>query len=65
MVELRRLFPAVIDTAQARARARSIAGWKPLPAKSRSGDCARGRTDRPVAAAASATGLPARPCLPD
>jgi hypothetical protein len=29
-VELRRLFPpAVIDTAQARACARTIAGWKP------------------------------------
>jgi hypothetical protein len=64
-VELRRLFPAVTDTAQARACARTIAAWKPLAAKSRSGDCARGRTDRPVAAAASATGTPARPCLPD
>jgi hypothetical protein len=30
-VELRRLFPAVTDTAQARARDRNIAGWKPLP----------------------------------
>ena len=30
-VELRRLFPAVTDTAQARACARAIAGWKPLP----------------------------------
>ena len=29
--ELRRLFPAVTDTAQARACARTIAGWKPLP----------------------------------
>ena len=29
-VELRRLFPAVTDTAQARACARTIAGWKPL-----------------------------------
>jgi hypothetical protein len=28
--ELRRLFPDVGDTAQARACARSIAGWKPL-----------------------------------
>ena len=33
-VELRRLFPAA-DTAQARACARTIAGWKPLPAPSR------------------------------
>jgi hypothetical protein len=30
-VELRRLFPAVTDTAQARACARTIADWKPLP----------------------------------
>jgi hypothetical protein len=29
-VELRRLFP-VTDTAQARACARTIADWKPLP----------------------------------
>ena len=29
-VELRRLFPGVTDTAQARACARTIAGWKPL-----------------------------------
>jgi hypothetical protein len=31
-VELRRLFPAVADTEQARACARTIAGWQPLPA---------------------------------
>jgi hypothetical protein len=30
-VELRRLFPAITYTAQARACARSIAGWQPLP----------------------------------
>ena len=30
-VELCRLFPGVTDTAQARACARTIAGWKPLP----------------------------------
>ncbi len=30
-VELRRLFAGVTDTAQARACARAIAGWKPLP----------------------------------
>jgi hypothetical protein len=34
-VELRRLFPAVTDTAQARACARTIAGWKPLPVPQR------------------------------
>jgi len=36
-VELRRLFPAITDTAQARAYARTIAGWKPLPVPLRSG----------------------------
>ena len=30
-VELRRLFPAITDNAQARECARTIAGWKPLP----------------------------------
>jgi hypothetical protein len=30
-VELRRLFPGITDTAQARECARTIAGWKPLP----------------------------------
>lgn len=30
-VELRRLFPGITDNAQARACARTIAGWKPLP----------------------------------
>ena len=37
-IELRRLFPAVTDTAQARACARTIAGWKPYPPR-----CARFR----------------------
>ena len=30
-IELRRLFPGITDNAQARAWARTIAGWKPLP----------------------------------
>jgi hypothetical protein len=30
-VELRRLFPGVMDTAKARECARTIAAWKPLP----------------------------------
>jgi hypothetical protein len=30
-VELRRLFPGITDTAQAREYARTIAGWQPLP----------------------------------
>ena len=43
-VELRRLFPAATDTAQARACARTIAGWKPLPAPLR--PAPRGRPRR-------------------
>ena len=31
-VELRRRFPGILDNEQARACARTIAGWKPLPA---------------------------------
>jgi hypothetical protein len=34
-VELRRLFPGITDAAQARACARTIAGWKPLPERVR------------------------------
>ncbi len=30
-VELRRLFPGITSPTQARACARTIAGWKPLP----------------------------------
>jgi hypothetical protein len=30
-VELRRRFPGIIDNAQARECARTIASWKPLP----------------------------------
>jgi hypothetical protein len=30
-VELRRLFPGITSTTQARECARTIAGWKPLP----------------------------------
>ncbi len=31
-VEVRRLFPGITDNAAARECARTIAGWKPLPA---------------------------------
>jgi hypothetical protein len=31
-IELRRLFPGIADNAKARECARTIAGWKPLPA---------------------------------
>jgi hypothetical protein len=30
-IELRQRFPGITDNAQARACARTIAGWKPLP----------------------------------
>jgi hypothetical protein len=30
-VELRRLFPGIQDNEQARACARTIAGWQPMP----------------------------------
>ena len=32
-IELRRLCPGITDNVQARACARTIAGWKPLPTK--------------------------------
>jgi hypothetical protein len=31
-IELRRLFPGITDNAKARECARTIVGWKPLPA---------------------------------
>jgi hypothetical protein len=34
-VELRRLFPGIASTAQARECARTIAGWQPLPKRLR------------------------------
>jgi hypothetical protein len=34
-VELRRMFPAIADTQQARECVRMIAGWKALPAPKR------------------------------
>jgi hypothetical protein len=34
-VEVRRLFPAITDSARARECARTIAGWKPLPSRPR------------------------------
>jgi hypothetical protein len=33
VVELRRLFPGVTDTDEARVCARTIAGWRPLPVR--------------------------------
>jgi len=34
-VEMRRLFPGIRDTEQARVCARTIAGWRPLPKRLR------------------------------
>jgi hypothetical protein len=34
-VELRRLFPGIMDTEQARVSVRTIAGWRPLPKRLR------------------------------
>jgi hypothetical protein len=46
-IELRRLFPGITDTAQARACARTIAGWKPLSAAPRRGRLQPGRNQMP------------------
>lgn len=45
-IELRRRFPGVTDNAKARAYARSIAGWKPLPPPARSVTRLKPRDDR-------------------
>jgi hypothetical protein len=45
-VELRRLFPGVTATAQAREWARAIAGWEPLPVKPQLVRRLRPRVDR-------------------
>jgi hypothetical protein len=45
VVELRRLFPAMAGTSQARDCARTIAGWKPLPGDAAPGDAVE--TPRP------------------
>ena len=45
VIELRRRLPGVTDNAKARACARSIAGWTPLPAQSCSVTRLRRRED--------------------
>jgi hypothetical protein len=55
-VELRRLFPGITDTEQARACARTIAGWKPLGAAAALA-CAPAQAVAPV----SGMGAPIRP----
>jgi hypothetical protein len=42
-VELRRLFPSIRDTEQARGCARTIAGWRPLPQSAPGETACRGR----------------------
>ena len=44
-IELRRRFPGITDNTKARAYARTIAGWRPLPAKLRPVSRLRPRKD--------------------
>ena len=44
-IELRRRFPGVSDNAKARACARTIAGWSPLPARAATVTWLRSRKD--------------------
>ena len=44
-IELRRRFPGITDNAKARACARSIAGWTPLPVQPRAVTRLRPRKD--------------------
>jgi hypothetical protein len=44
-VELRRLFPGIIDNAQAWECVRTIAGWRPPPNRLRSTRLRAGNTD--------------------
>jgi hypothetical protein len=45
-IELRRRFPGITDNANARACARSIAGWTPLPVRPRPVTRSRPRLNR-------------------
>jgi hypothetical protein len=47
-VELRRLFPGIVDNENARACVRSIAGWTPLPVQPVK-PVSRRRASRPAA----------------
>jgi hypothetical protein len=44
-IELRRRFPGIIDNTKARACARSIAGWMPLPLRAATVTRLRSRKD--------------------
>jgi hypothetical protein len=43
-VELRQLFPGILDNAQARLCVRTIAGWRPLPKRLRPTRLRRAKT---------------------
>ena len=45
-VELRQLFPGIVDNAQARLCVRTIAGWRPLPKRLRPANLRAGNTNR-------------------
>jgi hypothetical protein len=47
-VELRRIFPGILDNAKARYWARVIAGWKPLPPQPPKKSICRPRTRSPT-----------------
>jgi hypothetical protein len=45
-VELRRIFPGIIDNVQARLNVRIIVGWKPLPLSVATGTALKPRRPR-------------------
>jgi hypothetical protein len=47
-IQLRRRFPGIIDNAEARACARTIAGWTPLPEQPRPVTRLRPRSRREI-----------------
>jgi hypothetical protein len=47
-IELRRLFPGIIDNEKARTHARTIAGWQPLPKPEARVTRLRPRHERPA-----------------
>jgi len=51
VVELRRHFPLITDTARGRECVRIIAGWRPVPSPAKAADrAARPKSRRPTAA---------------
>jgi hypothetical protein len=47
VVELRRHFPLITDTAQARLCVRTVVGWKPAPPPARTSNTAEANPERP------------------